>query len=316
MSSPLACSLFVILAALLICQSVYADKVTLTPVADTTLFEHDPINNLGASSTLVVGTTAGVGASPARSRALLKFDVAASIPTNAAVNSVTLTVKVNKMPNPKVDSIFDLRRMLQSWNEGKKSGNVGSAAGVGETTWRDRLHASSTANATLWTSPGGGTNTDFSAVVSASTMVRGLATYTFESTPELVADVQTWLQDTNSNQGWIMMSQSEKTARTARRMASREGGANNRPSLAVEFTIPTTSNPPQLQAAQRTGGTFSFAFEAEANRAYAVEFVDALLTASWQALTNIVAQPASRQVTISDDSVTSTPQRFYRVRSQ
>ena len=147
-------------------------------------------------------------------------------------------------------------------------------------------------------------------------MVRGLGTYTFASTPELVADVQAWLQDTNSNQGWILMSQLERTARTARRIGARERTANDRPRLVVEFTIPTTSNPPQLQSAQRSGDTFNFAFAAEANRGYAVEFTDAIPTVSWQALTNLAAQATAQQITVSDGSVTNTPQRFYRVRAQ
>ena len=146
-------------------------------------------------------------------------------------------------------------------------------------------------------------------------MVRGLGIYTFASTPELVADVQGWLQDTNSNQGWMLMSQMERTARTARRLTAREGPLNDRPRLVVEFTVPTTGPPPQLQSAQRLGDTFNFSFAAEANRAYAVEFAEALPAVSWQGLTNIAAQAAAQQITISDGSVTNTPQRFYRVRA-
>jgi hypothetical protein len=306
-----------VLFALVARPAAHADTVTLSPVADTTLFEHDPNNNLGADPTVAAGTTAGVNGPAARSRALLKFDVAASIPTNATITSASLTIKVTKTPSPsRVDSIFDLRRVLQSWNEGKKSGDTGSTAAAGETTWRARSHSSTPANAILWTSPGGGTNTDFSAVVSASTMVRGLGSYTFASAPELVADVQAWLQDTNANQGWIVISQLERTPRTARRIGARERPAGDRPRLAVEFTIPTTTNPPQLHSAQRSGDTFNFAFAAEANSAYAVEFADTLPTVTWQALTNIAAAAAARQITVSDGSVTNTPQRIYRVRTQ
>jgi hypothetical protein len=305
--------MFCFLAARL---AIYGETVTLTPVADTTLFEHDPNNNQGRNATLAAGTTAGVSGPPARSRALLKFELSGSIPTNATVTSASITIRVSKAPSPKVDSVFDLRRMLESWNEGTKNGNTGSPAAAGETTWRARLHSPTPANATLWTAPGGGTNTDFAAVMSASTMVRGLGTYTFASTPELVADVQTWLNDTNSNHGWILMSQSEGLARTARRIGAREGNANDRPRLVVEFTVPATGSPPPLQSAQRLGDAFTFAFTAEANVAYAVEFVDALPAINWQSLTNIVAQAAAQQITVSDGSVTNMPQRFYRVRLQ
>jgi hypothetical protein len=296
--------------------SASGETVTLTPVADTTLFEHDANNNQGKNSTFAVGTTAGVSGRPARSRAVLKFDVAGNVPPNATITSAALTIRVSKSPNPKVDSVFDLRRMLQSWNEGAKSGNTGSPAAAGETTWRARLHSATAADATLWSSPGGGTNTDFSTVVSASTMVRGLGSYTFASTPELVADVQTWLSDTNANHGWIMMSQSEERARTARRIGAREAGANDRPRLVLEFTVPTTGPPPALQSAQRLGDAFTFGFTAEANVGYTVEFTEALPAANWQSLTNVPAQSAAQPITVSDDSVTTTTHRFYRVRAQ
>src|SRR5262249_21659595 len=89
MKSPSALTSFLVLVAALGClsQAVYADMVTLSPVADTTLFEHDPNNNLGANSTLVIGTTAGVSGPASRSRALMKFDVAGTIPTNATITS-------------------------------------------------------------------------------------------------------------------------------------------------------------------------------------------------------------------------------------
>jgi hypothetical protein len=147
-------------------------------------------------------------------------------------------------------------------------------------------------------------------------MVLGLGTFTFASAPELVADVQAWLNDPNSNQGWILMSQSEGIPRTARRIAAREANASDRPRLVVEFSVPPIGPPAELQSPQRLGDAFSFTFTAEANRAYAVEFAEALPVSTWQPLTNITAQAEVQEITVSDGSVTSSLHRFYRVRTQ
>ena len=65
--------------------------------------------------------------------------------------------------------------------------------------------------------PGGKEGTDFLTDSSALTPVSGRTNYTFVSTSNLVADVQFWLDNTNSNFGWILISQDEATASTARR---------------------------------------------------------------------------------------------------
>jgi len=302
----------VTLLGFFIAARLSADTVIFYPVADTTLFETDPNNNFGADSTLVAGTTAGSRGLALRSRALIKFDPGSSIPTNAVISSASLTVKVDANPTPRADSVFDVRRVLRSWNEGKKSGQRGAAATSGETTWRARFFGTTN----LWAVPGGATNVDFSATIGASTMVRGVGVYTFASTSNLVADVQSWLQDTNSNFGWIMMTESEGTPRTARRFYARERkNTNDIPRLVVEFAVPTVTTPPQISSRRRSGDIFELSFSAGSNRSYAVEFADALPARAWQTLTNILASSTAQRITISD-VITNAPQRFYRIRTQ
>src|SRR5262249_20874131 len=116
-----------------------ASSVSLRPVADTTLFATFPDNNLGASTQLVGG---GNGHGFAR-RALIRFDPASQIPTNAVVQSVTLTLKVVQVPSGGgIASAFDLRRVLVNWSEGKGTGNSGTLAKTGEVTWNDRVFSS------------------------------------------------------------------------------------------------------------------------------------------------------------------------------
>lgn len=285
-----------------------ADSVTLYPVADTALFENDPDNNFGGVGELPGGATR-MGK---RGRVLLKFDVAAVIPSNSIISSASLTVKVQSTPSaPFTNSVFDLRRMLQPWAEGNKSASShGGPASPGESTWRAQF-----APQTLWSAPGGAAAKDFSTNRSASTEIAGAGSYTFASTSDLVSDVQSWLQNPLANFGWILMSESESVAKTARRFGSREtlvrprinkiqlvngivslefkgGTPGNAPALAVEFTAPGTST---------------------ASPSNTVEFKDSWGAAPWQTLTNVAFQASPLPITMHD-GVPSNPQRFYRIR--
>ena len=83
-----------------------------------------------------------------------------------------------------------------------------------------------------WTTAGG----DFSPVASASATVAGIGSYTWESTSQLVADVQGWLDDPDSDHGWLLQGDESKT-RTAKRFHSDENDDEAiRPVLMVEYT--------------------------------------------------------------------------------
>lgn len=218
-----------------------ADTVTLTPSADTSISSGFPNNNLGASgpndNALASG---GVARGGDRFRMLVKFDFSGMIPPGATINSVKLTLRVRKLPPGGVASRFELHRMLKPWTEGRGTGPTGSAAAAGEPTWRNQAHPS-----TPWSAPGAAAPGDFVAEVSAAQTMNTIGKYDFNSTPTLVADVQQWVNDPATNFGWILISAAENTARTARRIDSRESGANA-PTLVVEFTPPTVLTPPQI----------------------------------------------------------------------
>jgi hypothetical protein len=287
---------------------VRAESVTLHPVADTTLFETTPHNNLGANTDFIAGTTAGNAGQPYRNRALLRFDIAGQIPAGAAITSATLTLLVVKIPSPPTSSTFDLQRLLVSWGEGNKGGSLGLPATMGEATWTSRFSP-----LPQWTVPGGKPGTDFLTDTSASKFVSGNGPYTFATTSNLVADVQFWLDNTNSNFGWILISEDEATASTARRFASREAGTNA-PTLVIEYTAgQTQAQPPRMSQVSLLGDAVSFQFVVEPQRPYAVEFNSALDTTNWLTLTNIAAQLAPTNITASDPVTAS--QRFYRVKT-
>jgi hypothetical protein len=209
-----------------------AATVSLQPVADTTLFEIAPGNNLGGADFFNAGTS-GNGS---RNRALLRFDVS-SIPAGSLITGATLNMDIVRQPSTGMEiSFFDLRRVLQPWGEGAQvpadanSPGLGAPAAPGEATWNERF-----AGTTAWNVPGGEEGSDYSATVSATAFVQGLGDpVTFESTSELIADIRAWINQPSENLGWLLMTESEGMPKTARGFASRESGFG--PTLLVEFT--------------------------------------------------------------------------------
>lgn len=217
---------------------LHADTATLRPAADTTLWELNPNNNLGAAS-LAGGTTAGInGGAASQCRPVLRFDFS-SIPAGATITSVKMTVRVSKVPSGAVSSTFNLHRLLVSWDEGSKGGNTGAAAGANEATWIKRGAAGN------WSAPGAQAGVDYTAAVSGSRLLGGVASYTFDSSAGLVADVQGWVNNSAANFGWIMISSAEASPRSAKRITSREGGASA-PILVVEYTAGAAGTAPSI----------------------------------------------------------------------
>jgi hypothetical protein len=283
-----------------------ADTIALHPSADTSLFQDQPTNNLGGELTVPVGTTDGVNIPLATNRGLFKFDIAANIPAQSIITSVSLDVRVVQVPGVgRVDSTFELHRVLRDWGEGnKKSTNGVSKDGLpataGEATWVARFSPG-----TFWSAPGAASPTDFTNALSATTFIGGVGAYTFTN---LVADVQYWVNNPGANFGWLMRSQSEGTPLTNRRLGSREGGTNA-PTLTVQF-IP----PPHIDGAARNGGNFTFSFLAQTGFPYTVEFRDSFSGGTWQSLTSFTAQAVLTNWFVTN-SIGSNTQKFFRVKT-
>lgn len=276
-----------------------ADSVILQPIADTSIFEAFPDNNLGANENLVAGANANLQ----RGRALIRFDIAGAIPSNAIIESVSLTITVViTPPGGGASSIFDLRRLLVSWGEGAGTGNAGLAANPGEATWNARFFPSN-----LWSMPGGSISNDISQGVSASLLLPDLGTYTFASTSNLVSDVQAWLQVPATNFGWILMSESEDTAFTVRRIGSRE--STNAPSLMVQFAVPSTIITQTIEALD---GNIRLSFQVVGGKSYSVQYRQSLSSGNWLTLTNLGLQTVATNMLVLDP-IGSNSQRFYRI---
>lgn len=222
------------LGVVLSAEPVRGEIISLYPIADTTLIETDPGANLGGASFFNAGTTG----SGNRNRALMLFSLTDAIPVGATISSVSLTLDIVREPSDhRAPAVFSLRRMQSSWNEGDKtpieegSPGLGAPATAGDATWLYR-----SVGGDAWSAPGGQAGVDFSAAPSSTSFVLGIGDpVTFNSGPDLVADVQFWLENPGANFGWMLMTETEEVRKSARSFASREDGGGG-PLMVIEFT--------------------------------------------------------------------------------
>ena len=206
------------------------DVATLTAVKDNTLFED--INGVlagGIGPRLFAGNTGQGDTNRDTRRTLIAFDVAGNVPAGSVINSVELSLVAAASAGG--DSNITVHRMLADWGEGDtipggQNGGAGSTSEPGDATWLSNFFGTS-----LWTNAGG----DFEATPSGSLLTDGLGLQTWSSTPGLVADVQSWLDDPAGNYGWILVGDETET-RTAYSFESRENILGTAPSITIDFT--------------------------------------------------------------------------------
>jgi hypothetical protein len=293
--------IFFLLALAFFAVRAGAVSVTNNSVADTSLLEFAPSNNNGGQAFVISGHIQN----PGRARGLYQFNLT-GLPTNAVILSVVLELTVTRQPGDGLaNSAFSVHRMSRSWGEGNKIAihvpGQGLAAGAGEATWLCAFHPTN-----AWTSPGGEPDVDFVSSESSfqSINVAG-ESYRFESTPELVGDVQAWVSNPSSNFGWMLICDDEATPFTARHFGSREDpGAH--PNLEIQYLVP-----PHIDSAQRTGNQFNLTFTTRPGQTYTVEFRASSSSGVWQTLTNLGLATNVTPVLITDTVIAS--QRFYRV---
>jgi hypothetical protein len=268
--------------------------VTLIPSEDSMISENDPSLTQGTATTINSGTT-GPNEGSKRNRALLKFDLTAGIPSNATVTSASLKLTITATPPSSTNLWFSLHTVFQDWAQNT-------------VTWTNRLSPPAP-----WSVPGGAPPVDYSSSVSQSNLITGVGSFTFASSPAMVADLQAWVSNPTSNFGWILICEQEDLEKSVRKFVSRESAtAGNRPSLVVQFTAPPV--PPTLSLLGVTNNQFQFVFNAESNRTYSVEYIGDLSTTNWMVLTNVSALPTATSVLVSDSPLLDSG-RFYRVRT-
>lgn len=212
--------------------------VVITASKDTFIIDSLPDNNAGGEGAVTAGRTD----QPDTRRGLIAFDVSSNVPAGATILTTSLTLDVIQTPTGPANSGFGLHLINTDWTEGTKTGASGAAATTGEATWNAAMHSF-----TPWTSSGG----DFNPTASVTTPVTTVGSYTWDSTSQMVADVQSWLDSPATNYGWLLKSDDEVTAKTARRFGSIEG--DNPATLSVSYTYTPLPIPDQLMGTLSNG---------------------------------------------------------------
>ncbi len=201
-----------------------AATISIMPSKDNTLYEFDPDDgdhSNGAGFHFFAGETA---MSELR-RGVLAFDIAGSIPPGSIITSVTLSMNMSRTIS-ETPRIVELHKLLADWGEGTSHApgeeGDGAPATTNDATWRHRFF-----DTIFWAMQGG----DFSPTVSASQSVGPLGQYTWSSA-QMVADVQSWVNNPASNFGWLVLGD-ESAAGTTKRFDTRESASP--PVLTIEY---------------------------------------------------------------------------------
>ncbi len=206
-----------------------AETVGFTTATDSTIYSEAARSN-GAGAHFFAGRTE----SGKLRRGLIAFDVAATVPAGSTITDVTLDLYMSRTDTGMVT--VNLHRMLSDWGEGTSNApgeeGGGAPASDGDATWIYRFYdTADPPGAPAWSAAGG----DYAPVVSAAGAVAGEGFYTWSSTPQMVADVQMWLDDPVSDFGWLVTADTVQ-GQTAKRFDTHENPtAGYRPVLTVSY---------------------------------------------------------------------------------
>jgi hypothetical protein len=219
-----------LLAATLACigpNLAIADVINIQPIKDNTLYQYDPAEG-DVSNALGQHFFAGETGMGELRRGVLAFDIAGNVPAGSTILGVTLSLNMSRTASG-TSRIVELHRLLADWGEGTSIApgeeGDGAPATTNDATWRHRLF-----DTMFWTTEGG----DFSVAVSASQSVGPVGVYTWSS-PQMRADVQSWLDDPASNFGWLVLGDESEIA-TAKRFDTRESASP--PVLTIQYRLP------------------------------------------------------------------------------
>jgi hypothetical protein len=204
--------------------------ITINPSKDNTLYQYVPADG-DLSNGAGFHFFAGENALGEIRRSVLAFDIAGNIPPGSTIIAVSLSLNMSMTAFDTARTI-ELHKLLADWGEGTSHAGGGEGGGApatpGDATWRHRFY-----DTIFWSTQGG----DFSMTLSASQAVGPIGVYTWSST-QMVADVQSWLDNPASNFGWLVLGD-ESTATTAKRFDTRESASP--PVLTIVYTEPTQS---------------------------------------------------------------------------
>jgi hypothetical protein len=206
-------------------SSARAAIINIFPSKDNTLYEFDPTVG-DVSNALGNHFFTGETAMGELRRGVLAFDIAGSIPPGSTITGVSLSMNMSRGFND-TPRTTELHKLLADWGEGTSHApgeeGTGAPATPNDATWRHRFF-----DTIFWAMQGG----DFSATVSASQSVGPVGQYIWNSA-QMVADVQSWLDNPANNFGWLVLGDESDIA-TAKRFDTRESASP--PVLTIEYT--------------------------------------------------------------------------------
>lgn len=201
-----------------------ADVVFLSASKDNTLYQDGTgSTSNGLGDAFFVGRTSSFGVR----RGLISFELASAIPAGSTITAVELDLYVTRTRGGATP--IGLHRVTRDWGEGASdaegAGGAGTNAEPGDATWLNTFFPSQT-----WNTPGG----DFVALASGSAPIDNF-NVSWPSSPGMVADAQSWLDNPATNFGWLL--KSPETVRDAKRFGSRENeDPTQQPVLKVTYT--------------------------------------------------------------------------------
>src|SRR6266496_3810074 len=210
-----------------------AATISIMPSKDNTLYEFDPDEG-DFSNALGIHFFTGETVMSELRRGVLAFDIAGSIPHGSIITSVSPSMNMSRTIS-ETPRIVELHKLLADWGEGTSHApgeeGDGAPATTNDATWRHRFF-----DTIFWTTEGG----DFSGTVSASQSVGAVGMYTWSS-PQMTADVQSWLDNPATNFGWLVLGDESEIA-TAKRFDTRESASP--PLLTIQYTTATQTPTP------------------------------------------------------------------------
>ncbi len=276
------------------------DPVTtvFTSTKDNTLFSESGAESNGVGDAFYIGKTQAD-----LRRGLVAFDLGA-IPPGSVILSAT--VQLNSLRDNNGPQTAYLHRANAPWGEGgsTSTGGTGAPAQQGDATWSHRFYTS-----TLWSAPGG----DYVATDSTSVTINLSGTVVLPSSPQLVADVQAWVNSPSSNNGWFVIGNEGQT-QSAKQIASREHPtAAKRPVLSLTYrpaeractSLSLTFGPETTSTVTSGTGFGNFVLDATNNKLFYTIVYTGLSSAETNAHFHAFVPPATSGPPIAGQPLTA-----------
>jgi hypothetical protein len=225
-------------------------QVNVPASHDAMIFGTSAGSDTGNASGMGPAMFAGADGQSNRKRALVTFDLAsASIPSNATIDSVVMTLIVGQIAGSGggggggsyPSRTIRVYHLNTSWNEGPSGSPTSPSIGgtgqgyaiqTGDTSWTYTNY-----NGSTWTTLGG----DFNATEIASSTFTSPFTVGQSctwSSSGMVNDVQSWLSSPSGYHGWLIKSDLETSPTSFLGFWTRDGAAaNSNSALAPVLTI-------------------------------------------------------------------------------